>query len=388
MNILYHHRTQGKGAEGVHIRSIVQAFRELGHTVTVVSPPGVDPLGEGPAAAHPAALSRFWGVLGRRLPQFLFEILELGYNAWASRRMLALARRETFDFIYERHAVNCFAGLLVSRSRRLPLLLEVNDAAFVERVRKISVRSIPLFIERKVFARACAIVTISGVFREALVAQGVRAEKITVLPNAIDDRMFSPRDARPDRLLARYALAGKVVIGYVGGFAPWHRLDLLLEAFQALRVRHSGAALLLVGGGMTFDSTRAAVSAQGLDGVVVTPGIVPHAEIPEHVSAMDICVIPDCNNFCSPVKLFEYMAMEKSVVAPRLPSLQEIVSDGVDGLLFEPRQRAALVAALDTLLADGELRGRIGRAARMKVLNGHSWRNNAEKSLAAVRACS
>jgi len=386
MNILYHHRTQGKGAEGVHVRGIVTALRDLGHTVTVVSPPGVDPLGEEPATARPSALSRFWGVLGRRLPQFLFEILELGYNVWACRRMLALARREVFDFIYERHAVNCFAGLLVSRSRRLPLLLEVNDAAFVERVRNISMRSIPIFIERKVFARACAIVTISGAFRDALVAQGVRPEKIAVLPNAIDAGMFSVPDAHADRILARYALAGKVVIGYVGGFAPWHRLDMLLEAFQTLRVRHGDAALLLVGGGVTLESIRSSVNAQGLGGVVALPGSVPHSEIPGHVSAMDICVIPDCNDFCSPMKLFEYMAMEKPVVAPRLPSLREIVTDGVDGILFEPRQRAALVAALDTLLADGELRGRIGRAARASVLSRHSWRGNAEKTLAAVRA--
>jgi len=301
--------------------------------------------------------------------------------------MIALARGRNFDFIYERHAVNTFAGLLVARWCRLPLFLEVNDAAFVERVRKISMKRIPLLIERKVFAGACAIVTISGPFKEAMVAQGVAAEKILVLPNAIDGRTFSLQVANPERLRKRYDLEGKMVIGYVGGFAPWHRLDLLLEAFCSLRNRYGEAALLLVGDGITYGSIKAYANDQGLSGVVAMPGSVPHAEIPEHISAMDICVIPDCNDFCSPMKLFEYMALGKPAVAPRLPSLQEIVADRVDGILFEPRSKTALVAALDVLLADEALRNRIGQAARATVLGRYSWRGNAEKVLAAVRVC-
>jgi glycosyltransferase involved in cell wall biosynthesis len=387
MNILYHHRTQGKGAEGVHIRSMVMAFRDLGHTVTVVSPPGVDPLREGAAVSRPSVLSQFWGFLSNKAPQILFEIMELGYNFWAGRRMLALASGGSFDFIYERHAVNTFAGLLVARRCQLPLLLEVNDAASVERVRKISMKRVPAFIERKMFAGACAIATVSSTFKDAIVAQGVAAEKIFVLPNAIDGRMFSIRRAHPDQVRKRYALEGKLVIGYVGGFAPWHRLDMLLAAFRALRVRHAAAALLLVGDGVTFGSARAYANDRGLGGVVAMPGRVPHAEIPEHISAMDICVIPDCNDFCSPMKLFEYMAMGKPAVAPRLPSLREIVADGVDGILFEPRNQAALAAALDALLADRALRNRLGRAARTTVLSRYSWRGNAEKALAAVRDC-
>ena len=85
LKILYHHRTQGRGAEGQHIRCMVEALRALGHEVRVVSPPGIDPMQTVQSAPARAAASGERGAqslmswISRRLPDFLFEIAEISF---------------------------------------------------------------------------------------------------------------------------------------------------------------------------------------------------------------------------------------------------------------------------------------------------------------------
>src|SRR4051812_11716861 len=106
LNILYHHRTQGRGAEAVHISSIVYALREMGHTVTVVSPPGIDPMN--PEQSTPVdkanvktgGMQTFWKLVSKSLPNFMFEIAEMAYNIPAYRRLNAVLKSQKFDVIY------------------------------------------------------------------------------------------------------------------------------------------------------------------------------------------------------------------------------------------------------------------------------------------------
>ena len=93
LNILYHHRTQGRGAEGVHISSIVRSLEELGHTVTVLSPPGIDPMenaGNAPidkSDVSTKGVNSIWKFISKNIPNFLFEIIEIAYNIPSSVRL-------------------------------------------------------------------------------------------------------------------------------------------------------------------------------------------------------------------------------------------------------------------------------------------------------------
>src|ERR1700722_4654598 len=107
MNILYHFRTRGTGAEAVHISGIVRAFEKMGHHVFLSSPTGIDPrqtAGSSPFAKSPTETSSSLAHLSRFLPRGLFELLEFLYNVPAFLRNLRLARRHDCRFIYERHA--------------------------------------------------------------------------------------------------------------------------------------------------------------------------------------------------------------------------------------------------------------------------------------------
>ena len=95
MNILYHFRTQGTGAEGVHIAGIANAFERLGHRVIFSSPTGIDP--RTTAGANPFAEKKrrsFLARLAAHAPAFVFELLEIAYNAAAYVRNRAALTRE------------------------------------------------------------------------------------------------------------------------------------------------------------------------------------------------------------------------------------------------------------------------------------------------------
>ena len=121
LRILYHHRTQGRGAEGNHIVSIVTALRQLGHEVDVLSPPGVDPFDPNStvpvdkANAKTQGWSSIWKVMSKHMPNALFEVAEMFYNIPAYFRIRAALREKKYDLVFERYAFYLLAGVLAAR---------------------------------------------------------------------------------------------------------------------------------------------------------------------------------------------------------------------------------------------------------------------------------
>ncbi len=384
MNVLYHHRTRGEDVEGVHIRGIVHALRELGHQVDVVSPPGVDvdrerPLPAATAAPTPRRASP-WSLVSKKAPELMFEAAEMAYNAYAAPALAAKLARTDYRLLYERYALFSVAGVLTAERRGLPFILEVNDSAVVSRIRPLKLQAAARRIERFVWGRADAIVTITGYFRDLIVEAGVPPDRVFVIPNAVDGAAFAEApDGRPVR--ERLGLAGKVTIGYVGAINFWRRVDLLVDAFAALAPRHPEAHLVLIGDGPDRQAVADAARKAGLEGRVHLPGKVAHSEIPAHLAALDITVIPHSNTYGSPMKLFEYMAAGRVVVAPWLPPIVEVIGDDDGGVLFAPLDRSALESTLDRLIGDASCRATIGARAREKALTGYVWRRHAQSIL-------
>src|SRR5438445_422999 len=121
MNILYHFRTRGTGAEGVHIAGVASAFEELGHRMIFSSPTGVDPRATAGASPYVEAGRRtLLARLSRNAPSFVFELLELGYNLPAFFRNAAILLREKCGLIYERHAFFLCSTALLARWLGVP----------------------------------------------------------------------------------------------------------------------------------------------------------------------------------------------------------------------------------------------------------------------------
>jgi glycosyltransferase involved in cell wall biosynthesis len=377
MNILYHFRAQGTGAEGVHIAGMAGAFRQLGHRVVFSSPSNIDPTLN--AGANPFQRGRR-GLLSRlaaHAPQFLFEWLEIGYNLVAGWRLRGLLTAEKFDLIYERHAFFlCITSLLAQR-RRIPLVVEVNELAGDERVRATPwLLPLARLADRITFARARLIVVVSPHLQRRIEALGIDSRKILVLPNGVDeDLLDAPADGIAIR--QRYHCANSVVIGFAGWFVPWHRLDVLLAEFAGLTATVPNLRLMLVGDGPLRSALEEQAAYAGVANRVIFPGPVPHVEMPHYLGAMDICVVPASNPFRSPIKLFEYMARARAVLAPNTEPIALVVRSERNGLLFDPEQETSLRRHLATLVNDAALRSRLGRQAQEDVRAKHTWRENA-----------
>src|SRR5207245_1792447 len=152
--------------------------------------------------------------------------------------------------------------------------------------------------------------------------------------------------------------------------------DVLVEAFARLHERAPDARLLLVGDGPARAAVCADLSACGLNGVVHCTGAVAPREVPGLLTSADVAVAPypqATGFYFSPLKVYEYLAAGRAVVASRVGQLETVIRHDVNGLLCPPGDAGALAAALERLRCEPALRARLGRAARATVLYKHTW---------------
>jgi glycosyltransferase involved in cell wall biosynthesis len=382
VRILYHHRTQAEDGQAVHIRSLQNAFRALGHEVEEVSLVSRAQ----PASARDGQGASRWGLV-TRAPRAVRELAEYAYSGVARPRLVRAGRLRKPDLLYERYAFGNTAGVSAARRLGIPLVLEVNSPMVLElgRTRGLSWPRLARRVEAWIFRHADVVCAVSGVLRELLLEAGVEPKRVIVTPNGVDLERY----ARPDRAAARAELGlapglEGPVLGFVGFYRDWHRLELAIEALTnpGLRAAH----LVLVGQGPAHDELVSAARTRGVEQRVHFAGPRPHERIPALLAAFDVALVPAINAYASPLKLFEYMAASLAVVAPDQPNLREVLADGENGLLFPPGDGAALRAALERLAVDPELRRRLGDRARATVVERDlTWRANAERVLAAVQ---
>lgn len=382
MKILYHHRTRGRNVEGVHIRGIVEALRELGHEVDVLSFPGADP--EQQESAAQAGGRGGLASLVTRLPGVLFEIFELLYNLVTTVRLHFAFRRISPHFVYERYSLFLCASIWLARRRHIPIILEINDSALVPRVRPLYMQSLARRIEAWCLRNCTGLVFISHYFKQLAEQSYGEIAPSVVSPNAADAKHFDPSHFDRERLRAERGLDARVVCGYVGGFATWHGVAAFVEHIASRLAQVPNLCLLLVGDGRDLAPVRELVRERGLDAQVHLPGRVEHADIASWIACMDYAVLPNSNEYGSPMKLFEFMAMRVAVVAPDYGPIAEVINDSETGWLFAQGQTDASVDRVLALANAGDERQRVGAAARAYIVHERQWSNNARQLLSLV----
>jgi len=381
VRILYHHRTRSDDAQGIHIQEIVRAFRELGHQVDIVALADRSAEGASGRRAHPVA------ELLRAAPAWAYELMSLGYNLYGYRCLVRAAKRSRPDLIYERYSLNTFCGVWAARRLGVPLILEVNAPLAHEQdaLGKLAFRRLARFSERWICSNSTRTIVVTGVMGDVLVTEGVPRERIVVVTNGVDPARFHPR-VPGGEVLARYRLDGKLVLGFVGWFRPWHGLEMLLQVFRDAGLASLGVRLLLVGDGPARPELDRFIGQNRLGEHVVFTGPIPHEDIPAHIAAMDVAVQPSAPGYACPMKIVEYMAMGKCVVAPDQPNIREIVENERNGLLFEAGNSPALAAAVLRVVRDSAAREALGRAAFDTVIaRRFLWRDNAQRALVLAR---
>jgi glycosyltransferase involved in cell wall biosynthesis len=379
LKILYHHRTQAEDAQGVHIYEMVNAFRELDHHVEMVA------LVEKDIESDEKTKGAAWEGLAKAVPNWIYELLELAYNIVGFLSLARKIRSMRPTFIYERYSLNTFCGVWASKLFRIPILLEVNAPLYLEQMKlgKLVFKRFAQFSERWICSNATSCIVVTNVMKEMFVQQGVPAEQFIVMHNGINPSRFQAPDNSDIR--NKFGLENSLVIGFVGWFRKWHGLEMLVRLFHENSFASKGAKLFLVGEGPSLPDLEGYVKQHSLENDVIFAGPVDKADISSYISAFDIAVQPSATPYACPMKLIEYMAMGKCIIAPDQPNIQEMLDDKITGIFFKMGDEESFGAALKHILTDDDKRKLIGRQAFEAIeQRGLLWKRNAERSIELI----
>jgi glycosyltransferase involved in cell wall biosynthesis len=324
------------------------------------------------------------------------------------RQLRRLMSRESYGFLYQRMSVSNYAGVLLSREQRVPLVLEYNGSevwASTNWGASPRYRETAAAAEDMCLKHAHLVVTVSQALGDELISRGVEPQRVVVYPNCIDPGIFDPAAyTAEDRAALRSKLniaPDAVLAGFVGTFGQWHGVEILAEAIRRMAVddaeglRRSRLHFLIVGDGLKMPAVRAALADPRCAPFYTLTGLVPQAEAPRYMAAADMLLSPHVGNadgsrfFGSPTKLFEYMALGKPIVASDLEQIGDVLRQGLRSenlpeaspsdddsslaVLCPPGDVEALIRGVRFLADRGDWRSSLGAAARREVLAKYTW---------------
>jgi glycosyltransferase involved in cell wall biosynthesis len=348
----------------VHVREMLRAFVKRGAQVDVFA---ARTDGHPPADLHEVRVHQLpgWANVSRAWPTSAVAI-----NAALGA---ALDRSGPFDLVYERYSLWSTAGMEHARASRIAGLLEVNAPLIDEEATyrgPLDHASAAAFT-RQSFSAATAVIGVSNAITDYVHRYRKVRDGVHVLPNGVDPDRFAPNLAA-----SLPAPSGVYTVGFLGSLKPWHGVMTLADAFRRLHGRASNTRLLVVGDGPERDRLVAYLSTHNLLDVTTFTGAVAASQVPGLLASMDVGLAPysHCRDFYfSPLKVYEYMAAGLAVVASNLGQIAEVVEHGVDGWLCPPDNPRAWTTALRQLHANPDIGPRLGRAARQKVSQHHTW---------------
>lgn len=277
-------------------------------------------------------------------------------------RIDALAGQLGIDLLHAHSPVlNALPTLWVGWRRKLPVVYEMRasweDAAVDHgSTTETSLRyRLSRWLESFALHFATQVTTICEGLRQDILSRGVKPEKVTVIPNAVDADKFTVGATPNPALRTALGLDGATVLGFAGSFYAYEGLDLLLEAAAKLLPGHPALSVLLVGGGPQESNLRQQAEDLGLAGRVVFTGRVPHAEVQCYYDLIDILVYPRksirLTELVTPLKPLEAMAQGRVFVASDVGGHRELIRHGETGFLFRAGEVEALAQEIERLLA-------------------------------------
>lgn len=303
------------------------------------------------------------------------------------RRLYEVVAEVKPDILHAHSPVlNVLPTLRVGAKLGIPVVYEIRafweDAAVDHgtttegSLRYRSIRTLETFALKRV-AHAF---TICEGLRADIVKRGVPSEKVTVIPNAVDINAFQLAGQPLPELQAKYGLAGKTVIGFIGSYYAYEGLDLLLDALPSILEVRSDIQVLLVGGGPQEANLKQQAQALGIADKVTFVGRVPHSEVNRYYDLIDILAYPRhpmrLTELVTPLKPLEAMAQGQIFVASDVGGHKELIKQDETGILFKAGDRTALANAILRLLSSEELKARLRVNGRVFVENVRNWKNS------------
>lgn len=294
----------------------------------------------------------------------------------------AMLEREKPDIVLARWNARNLSIFYACRSLNIPVCVEINGSDTEKSDGEFWVR-LPMvetaLKSRNLVKHVDGAFVVSRILQREIKDQITFEKDIRVIPNGVDISRF-PEDINGTAAREKLGIPkDKVVIGYIGTFAPWHRLDKLVEMYKTLSQKYDNLHILLIGETYPHGQDLVkSIEAQNLTENITFTGHVDMQNVPGYVAAMDIAVLPHTAYYCSPLKLFEYMALKRAVVCIGTEPVKDTMSED-EGITFPEGDMEAMQNAIEKLIADPDYRKQLGENARKRISNEFTWDINADK---------
>jgi glycosyltransferase involved in cell wall biosynthesis len=271
-----------------------------------------------------------------------------------------------------------WAGVWVSRLRRVPFVLEIRDI-WPESITAVGAMRAGLstrflgWLERRMYLAADHIVTVGEGYRQNILGKVDVGDRLTVIMNGVDLSKFEQADLKSvDEFRRQWGLEDRFVCSYVGTIGMAHGLEVVIEAAAILREQQRrDVAFLLVGDGARRAELEQMARERGVADLIVFAGRQPRELMPVVLSASDACLVhlrgTELFGSVVPSKIFETMAMQRPILMGVRGEALDIVLEAEAGIAIEPESPEELVAAIDRLVADRTLREWMGANGRTYV---------------------
>lgn len=340
-------------------------------------------------------------MLGRSLSEFMYNI----------KLIFRISNPTQYALIYQRYSTCSFLGAYLGWKYKKPFVLEYNSCAIWKvsypvslpangfrsffRIIYDKVFRIPMItaIEKYNLKRADLIVVVSKVIKDELESKGVDGRKILINPNGVNPKIYFP-GAGGLEIREKYRLNENIIVGFSGMFTFYHGVSELAMAVQLFFDQNQGliqrVKFLLIGDGDLKPRVEAIINNSSYKDQVIFTGLVPQSESYKYLDACDILAAPHIpieagsEFFGSPIKLFEYMAMGKAILASKLGQIGEILEHGKTAFLVEPGNINQLADGIKVLVENQALREILAGNAREQVMMNYTWDKHVHKILERV----
>lgn len=378
----------------LHVRAVIGGLQKLGHTVrTVAIQQGKllwsdDLINWSIPPENGPSHARWFRFIESSLRRTQYE-LQLPFVGMFDSYRYAAACTDLLshcDVLYERHGYMGYGGVIAAKRLGIPLIIELNGNILKE----IDVRGLEMSgIQRKIgqwitirtLLAASHVVVVSEALKRVLTSDfRIPEKRISVVLNGVDVEVFT-QSYDENQVRAQYGLGRRRAVAFVGSFEPWHGVELLLSSFKQVQSSHPETQLVLIGEGVRQGAVGKQITEMRLTEHVKLLGRLPQKEVAAVLSVSDVVVAPypfeHFDVVGTPLKLMEYMAAGKAIVASTAP-IHEAITNGVTGLRVSPASSEALALGILRVLEDEELRARLGGNARREGRE-FAWERTAER---------
>jgi len=371
------------------MREMIAAFKKNGHEVKTLIVGG--------EKSTPLAVvkqNQIKPLVKKIIPSIIWETIKdrqlINIDIALGKKLDEIITEYKPDLIYERGYYLMPSGAAIAKTKNIKHVLEINAPYIEERIElqgNTLLKNKALQAENEQIENTTLLVVVSSPLKKYFIEKyNLNPSKILVTPNAVNFDDVSINETRTKELKNKFNLNNKTVVGFVGSIFSYHGVDILIEAFEILKQKGDiqNLVLLVIGDGEILEDLKLLTVNKGLSGNIIFTGKVSHNEVYNYIQLFDIAIMAKTNWYCSPIKIFEYGALKKPIIAPDTQSVKDVMTNDEDGLLVNSNA-TEIANAITDYANNADKRTKHGISFYNKIKEKHIWQAVAKQIIDTLK---